>query len=331
MTNKTKKLLAGSGIAAAGLAAFGIASTAVTKKLVDTAMDRSAPIDLTRGRSHFTGSAVRASSQEEAAAAKENLERCAGKTVEITARDGTRLVGHWIGCENPQRTILAMHGWRSSWSADFGTVSRFWQEQNCCVLYAEQRGQGASGGDYMGFGLLERYDCLDWLEWIDLQTFDYLPVYLAGVSMGATTVLMASALDLPENVCGILADCGFTSVHAIWKHVMGDNLHLNYSVHGPIADRMCRKKIHSGTKEHSTTEALQSCQIPVLFVHGTEDRFVPVEMTYENYRACSAPKRLFIVPGAGHGMSYFVDRSGYEQETKEFWSDCENAFYSEFL
>ncbi len=324
MTNKSKTVLTG-GIAAAGLAACGVASAAVTKKLVRSAMDRETPPDLARDRSRFTGSGIRATALEDAAAAKAALEQQPLQTIQITARDGTPLAGHWFPCETPRRVILAMHGWRSSWSADFGIISDFWNQQNCSVLYAEQRGQGASGGDYIGFGLIERHDCLDWLNWINLQTGDSLPVYLAGVSMGASTVLMASALDLPENVCGILADCGYTSVHAIWKHVAQRNLHLFYGLHASYADRLCKKKIHTGTKDYSTTEALKLSHTPVLFVHGTEDRFVPVEMTFENYQACSAPKRLFVVPGAGHGMSYFVDRPGYEQETKQFWTDCEKA------
>ena len=326
LTNKAKTLLTGGSLAAAGLAACGAVSAAVTKKLVSTAMDRTSPLDLTRDRSRFSGSSVRATALEEAAAAKTALEQRNPQTIEITARDGTPLVGHWLACETPQRVILAMHGWRSSWSSDFGIISDFWYRQSCSVLYAEQRGQGASGGDYMGFGLIEHRDCPDWLDWINQQTGGSLPIYLAGVSMGASTVLMASALDLPENVCGILADCGYTSVHAIWKHVVEHNLHLSYGVHGPFADRLCRQKIRAGTKDYSTTEALQSNHTPVLFVHGTEDRFVPVEMTFENYQACSAPKRLFVVPGAGHGMSYFVDRPGYEAETKRFWASCEKNF-----
>ena len=324
LTNKAKTLLTGGGIAA-GLAAYGAVSAAVTKKLVSTAMDRNNPIDLNRKRSKFTGSHTRASTLEEAAAAKKVLETRSAQTISIIAHDGIRLVGHWLACENPKRIILAMHGWRSSWSSDFGIVSDFWHRQNCSVLYAEQRGQGASGGEHMGFGLIERYDCLDWLHWINQKISSSLPIYLAGVSMGASTVLMASSLDLPKNVRGILADCGYTSVHAIWKHVTEHNLHLSYSIHGPFADKLCKKKIQAGTKDYSTTEALKTNRTPVFFVHGTADQFVPVEMTYENYQACRAPKRLFIVPGAGHGMSYFTDRQGYEKETKCFWEHCEKS------
>lgn len=325
LTNRTKSLFIGTGIAAAALASCGAISAAITKKLVDTAVDRRAPSGLTHSRSKLTGSRTRTSALEETRAAKAVLEHCGAQTVTISARDGIRLSGHWRDCESPKRVILAMHGWRSSWSNDFGLISDFWHRQGCSVLYAEQRGQGASGGDYMSFGLVERYDCLDWVHWINRKTGGSLPVYLAGVSMGASTVLLASALDLPENVCGILADCGYTSIHAIWKHVIKNNLHLSYWLHGPLAEKLCEKKIQTGAADYSTTEALKSNRTPVLFIHGTDDRFVPVEMTYKNYQACIAPKRLFVVPGAGHGKSYLTDRAGYEREIKSFWKSCEKS------
>ena len=104
--------------------------------------------------------------------------------------------------------------------------------------------------------------------------------------MGATSVLMASELELPDNVFGIAADSAFTSLHAIWKHVSESNLHIPYALHKTGADRMCKKRIQMDADAASTTEALKHCQIPVLFVHGTDDHFVPVEMTYENYKAC---------------------------------------------
>lgn len=139
--------------------------------------------------------------------------------------------------------------------------------------------------------------------------------------MGATTVLMAAGLELPDNVCGILADCGFTSPHEIWKHVAENNLHVSYNLCGNIANMLCRQKLHVGAKDYSTIDAMKECKVPVLFIHGTEDSFVPVEMTYENFKACAAPKRLFVVPGAGHGMSFFLDQEGYEAAVVQFWND----------
>ena len=66
---------------------------------------------------------------------------------------------------------------------------------------------------------------------------------------------------------------------------------------------------------------MRECKVPVLFIHGTDDRFVPIEMTYENYKACVSPKRLLVVPGAEHAMSYLIDKESYEKTVKEFWND----------
>ena len=120
-----------------------------------------------------------------------------------------------------------------------------------------------------------------------------LPVYLCGVSMGATTVLMAAGLDLPENVHGIMADCGFTSPHAIWKHVANNNLHIPFRLRGILADTLYERKTQSDAAYESTVDALRHCRIPVMLVHGADDHFVPLEMTYENYAACASPN-LFI-------------------------------------
>jgi pimeloyl-ACP methyl ester carboxylesterase len=155
-----------------------------------------------------------------------------------------------------------MHGWRSNWSQDFGGISPFWQENDCAVLYPEQRGQGGSGGEYMGFGLLERYDCAKWADLITKKTGGKLPVYLCGISMGATTVLMASGCGLPSSVHGIIADCGFTSPKDIWKHVAEQNLHIPYLLYGGAANDLCRKKIQVAPNSYSTTEALKENNIP---------------------------------------------------------------------
>jgi len=212
-----------------------------------------------------------------------------------------------------------MHGWRSSWSRDFGVIAPFWHDHGCSVLYAEQRGQGESEGEYMGFGMLERYDCLKWAQWANENNPDNLPIYLVGLSMGATTVLMTGDLELPENVRGIMADCGFTSAHDIWKHVAEENLHLHYGLYATAANDLCKKRISIGSRECSTVDVLKQCKVPVLFIHGADDNFVPVRMTYENYAACSSEKHLLIVPGADHAMSYCVEQDRYEKAAKDFW------------
>lgn len=319
-----KPLLIGSGLAALGAAAAGAASMAATNQLVRIALDRELPARFRengRARERLTGSPADRAALYRLELAGKALRAKDVQTVRIYGRDGATLVGHWRPGKSPGRVILAMHGWRSSWHRDFGIVADFWYEHGCSVLFAEQRGQGSSGGEYMAFGMMERYDCLAWAQWLNRNVSATLPIYLAGVSMGATTVLMASALAMPPNVRGIVADCGFTSPRAIWQHVARNNLHLPYGPRAALVDALCKRKIHMASGDCSTVEALKKSRIPVLFVHGTDDRFVPVEMTYENYKACAAPKRLFVVPGADHGGSYLRDRKGYEQAILDFWRE----------
>lgn len=297
------------------------ASQLVTRYFMRVALDRKCPRGIDRAMANVSGIKVKSDVINIVEKATETLRNSETKKIEIISFDGERLVGYLKLSENPKRVIIAMHGWRSNWAKDFGLIAPFWEENNCTVLFAQQRGQGESGGNYIGFGLIERYDCIPWVKWVSENINQEIPVYLAGLSMGATTVLMAAGLDLPENVHGIMADCGFISPYEIFRHIAKKNLHLTYGIMGAIANDICKRKIQTGTKGYSTIEAMKRCKVPVLFAHGTDDSFVPVGMTYENYKACNGPKKLLIVPGAEHAMSYLVEREVYQKTIKEFWKE----------
>lgn len=317
MKKQVRNALIGAGF----VATAALSSYVSTRILVRVALDRKEPAIMKKAGNAIAGATVDREFLNEVESAAERLKEKPHETVEITAQDGVSLVGHLFTFPGAERLVIAMHGWRSAWYRDFGTVADFWFTHKCNVLFVEQRGQNNSGGEYMGFGLTERFDCRDWAEWAAGRFGTSMPIYLCGVSMGATSVLMASGLALPENVRGIIADCGFTSPRAIFKHVANKNLHLSFGLRGAVVDAICRQKIKMGTDEYSTVDALRVNTRPVLLVHGTEDHFVPVEMTYENYRACAGEKRLLIVPGADHGMSYFTDKERYEREVLSFFRD----------
>ncbi len=325
MKKRTERLIFGIGSVAAATTAAVLATSKITKTLVDTALAREQPQKTRRITGNqidkFIGQDVTNSISEYS----QKLEAIPMRDVEITADDGTRLVGHYYPCENPERIILAMHGWRSKWSKDFGTSADFMHNSNCDVLFIEQRGQGNSGGDYMGFGMTERFDCKNWVEWLAENT-ENLPIFLLGVSMGAATVMMASDLELDKRVKGIIADCGYTSANKIFRHVAKNTLHVPYSIKSGEIDSLCEERINYKTDDWSTTDSLKNTTIPVLFIHGTADTFVPVEMTYENYMACASPKKLLIVPGAAHGCSYAVEKDNYEKTVLEFFSTYGNWF-----
>ncbi len=245
--------------------------------------------------------------------------------VQIESSDGLKLSGHIYHCVNPKRIFLAMHGWRSDWYNDFGCSVDFLHSEGSTVVFPDQRGQNDSDGDYIGFGVLERYDCLDWVNFITDRFGTDLPIYLLGVSMGASTVLMASGLRLPDAVKGIIADCGFTSPHAIWTHILKNNLKIGDKLTYPVANAIIKKQANFDGDEYSTVDALKENTKPVLLIHGTDDRFVPVSMTFDNYLACAGEKQMLIVTGAGHGMSYLVDTEGYQRAVTEFLDKCENT------
>lgn len=302
-------------------AVVGVSAYMTTKLFLDAATDREEPRLI-----RFLNNKIRSSDSKSEASrirqeASERLAAQEGEEVTVTAFDGLRLVAHWIPQAEAKRIVVAVHGWRTSWHRDFGMVSDFLRESGCSVLYIEQRGQGSSDGEEMSFGGAERFDCLTWANWIHDHVSDILPIYLYGISMGASSVMMASSLALPGNVKGIIADCGFTSPDEIWEYVAKEKLHVLYRPRKVIARRMFESRDPANRYDASAEEALASSKVPVLFIHGTADRFVPVEMTYRNYLACTAPKRLLIVPGASHAKSYFTDPQSYEKAMVDFWNE----------
>lgn len=302
-------------------AVVGVSAYMTTKLFLDAATDREEP-KLIR----FLNNKIRSSDPKSEASrirqeASERLASQEGEEVTVTAFDGLRLIAHWIPQAEAKRIVVAVHGWRTSWHRDFGMVSDFLRESGSSVLYVEQRGQGSSDGEEMSFGGAERFDCLTWANWVHDHVSDTLPIYLYGISMGASSVMMASSLALPENVKGIIADCGFTSPDEIWEYVAKEKLHVLYRPRKVIARRMFERRNPANRYDASAEEALASSKVPVLFIHGTADRFVPVEMTYRNYLACTAPKRLLIVPGASHAKSYFTDPQSYEKAMVDFWNE----------
>lgn len=312
--------------ALAGISALTAAVSYLnTRFFIHAALDREMPKAMNRSHDLISGSKRSEAFKTFRSSAAQALLEADTQTVTITARDGISLVGHWYPCENPKRILIAAHGWRTTWNRDFGMVAPFLHQHNCSILFLEQRGQNSSGGDYMGFGVTEQFDCLDWVDYVLSEKSQTLPIYLFGISMGGATVLMASGLPLPEAVHGIIGDCGFTSPDAIWEHVVKDNLHVPYFPHRAAAGRLYRKRNHIDPFGYSALDALSRTQVPVLLIHGEADSFVPVEMAYENYNACASPKRLLTVPEAGHVMSYYVDPERYEAALLNFWQDFDGG------
>ena len=170
----------------------------------------------------------------------------------------------------------------------------------------------------------ERFDCQSWARYAARRWGDR-PLFLMGISMGAATVLMASGLELPPNTRGIVADCGFTTPWDIMAHVARRDYKLPRAllwVLLSLLDLLARVAAGFSLKGADTRQALAHTQLPVLFLHGEKDDFVPVSMTEENYYACASPKALRLVPGAEHAQSFGVDTPGCEEAIQRFLEGC---------
>ena len=237
--------------------------------------------------------------------------------VTITAHDGVTLVGRYYHMADGAPVSIVFHGYRGSIARDSTGGFGISRKNGYNVLVVYQRAHKASGGKTITFGVKERYDCLDWVYYICNRCGKETPILLMGLSMGAATVLMAGGLDLPSNVKGIFADCGFSSPKEILQTVMKQ---MNLPVK-PTYFFVRLSAILIGRfdpEEASAIEAMKKCKVPVLLIHGDDDRFVPCQMSYDNYEACVSTKELVIIKGAGHGLSYCVDAPAYEKAVQSF-------------
>lgn len=249
--------------------------------------------------------------------------------IEIKSFDGLRLCGKYFAAENARATLVLMHGYHSAAGIDFGCAVPFLlREMRFNLLFAEQRTHGESEGEYITFGVKERYDCRDWALYAAQKAQD-LPILLYGLSMGAATVLMASGLDLPRQVAGIIADCGFTTPRAIFRHVLVHGLHLPVFPLLPLVAWFCRRFADFSVDGASTLEALAKNTRPVLLIHGEEDTFVPTYMSLQNYEACQSEKMLLTVKGAAHGLSYLVAEEACRAKITAFFELCLREYHAQ--
>ena len=239
--------------------------------------------------------------------------------VEIRSFDGLWLRGHAICTGESKKTVILVHGYRSSGIRDFSGIIPFYWDAGFNILLIDQRAHGESEGDYITFGVRERRDVLSWARFaVEFFGADH-SLILDGISMGATSVLMACALELPAQVRGIVADSGFVSPHDIFSSVLKNQFHLGTFPLLNMTERLAARRAGFRFGEASTLTAMASNAIPVLFVHGGADDFVPVEMTLASYEACSATKALVIVPGAAHACGYLIDPVRCETALREFF------------
>lgn len=229
----------------------------------------------------------------------------------ITSHDGLQLHALWVTADNSVGTILFAHGYRSSPLLDFGPAFSYYHKMGFNLLIPDQRSHGKSQGRYITFGVLESKDMQRWIAYHN-HRFSNGPVILSGLSMGASTMLYLANKNLPKNVRGIIADCGFTSPKAILSSVFKRVTHLPAAPSVFTAEFFSRCLARFSLWECDTRNILAASRLPVFMIHGKQDDFVPYEMTVEGYDACISEKHLLLVENADHGVSFLVEPVKYK-------------------
>ena len=309
-------LAAGGTMAAAGLTT-GVASAILFSKTLPRPKGTSQDII-----DEFADAEKMAEYTQKMAPVGEWMEKQSFEDVFIRSGDGLQLHALYLPAEVPSGKLVILHHGFTSHAVDNATHAKFFHEQGYEVLLLDLRAHGESEGKYVGFGILDRFDTFEWVCWARERFGKDVRIVLHGTSMGGTTVLMALGLpEIQEAVSAVIADCAFTSPGEIFAHVIQKDYHLPPAPIIKLNGLYSRALAGYRFDEYSTLDALKDNRVPVLFIHGKEDKFVPTWMSQKNYDACPSKKRLLMVENAGHGSSVFENPALYEQTEKEFLDD----------
>ena len=227
--------------------------------------------------------------------------------LEIQARDRVKLYGEFFPNRSGKLVIL-IHGYTGS-PEEMKDIGAKYYEKGYSLFFPYLRGHGKSGGRFIGMGVLDALDILEWIKWIK-ENKRVTDVVLHGESMGAATAMMAACKN-PDCVRAIVEDSGYTSVYDIFALQMKELFHLPPFPILDIVNLYSKLFAHYSFKRKSPRDAMSKTTIPVLFIHGSADTFVPTTMAYELYENKSGEKELLIVKGARHVYSVQVDPEGY--------------------
>jgi len=238
------------------------------------------------------------------------------EAVEIKSFDGLKLCGKYYHTSDDAPLQILCHGYKGSPERDFCGGSKLAFQAGHNVLAIVQRAHGESDGRTISFGINERKDLLAWINYANKRFGTDTDIILSGVSMGAATVLMASGVELPENVRCIMADCPYSSPYAIIRKVCAD-MKLPPAPLMPFIKLAAKLIGHFDLCECSAEEAVRLAKIPILLIHGEDDRFVPCDMS----RAIAENSSLIqfeTFPNAGHGLSFIEDEERYTKLVSDF-------------
>ncbi|MGF7048877.1 fermentation-respiration switch protein FrsA (DUF1100 family) [Paenibacillus sp. DS2015] len=242
------------------------------------------------------------------------------ETLHMISDDGLKLVGYFIPSPQPSNKIAILaHGY-SSQGREMGEFAKLYQGMGYHVLMPDDRGHGQSEGKYIGFGWPDRKDYIQWIHEMIHRVGKDAEVILHGVSMGGATVLMVSGEPLPTQVKAIVSDCAYTSAKDILSYQLKSMYKLPAFPLIYMTSLVAKLRAGYWFGEASAIKQVSQTTLPILFVHGDEDKFVPFEMVHQLYEVAGGEKDLLIVEHAQHGNAYYVNKEVYGGKLVEFFN-----------
>lgn len=228
----------------------------------------------------------------------------------ITSNDGLSLWAEFYPSQTDSHIyVLGVHGYTVD-HRDIAPAIKPFADKGYHVLTPDQRGRGNSEGDYLSMGWLEKDDALLWIN----KIIDYdkqAQIILYGESMGAATLMMASGEVLPKQVVALVEDCGYTSAYEMFANQLDERFGLPEIPFLPVAALIGQMRAGFDFNDASAIKQLEKATLPILFIHGGADDYVPTRMGNELYEAYQGEKELLIIDGAGHGSSADIDPEQY--------------------
>lgn len=237
--------------------------------------------------------------------------------VSIRSHDGLKLTGKYYHVSDGAPLEIHCHGYKGNAIRDFCGAWKIAKDSGHNVLLINQRVHGGSEGHTITFGILERRDVLGWIQYAN-ERFGQVPIMLCGVSMGAATVLMVSGMELPANVKAVVADCPYDAPSNIIKKVLGQDMGMPVGIVYPLIrfGGMLYGKFNLNAD--SPLEAVKRAKLPILLIHGDDDRFVPYEMSCHIHAAAPEKIHFHTIHGAGHALNYVTAPEEYTAVVREF-------------
>lgn len=240
------------------------------------------------------------------------------ETLELKCKDGFIRRALFYKNELSDTLIVFSHGWQTPGFRNFGFVGNFALNNNFSILIVDHMGHDLSEGKYLGFGAKDYEPLIEWCEYVNTLFKDKKNIYLHGVSMGGNAVLLTADKELPSNVKGIIDDCGFTSAWEEFCFLMKENYHLPPR---PIIDFVyiiCKLFLKMDIKKNNSKNCVKNSKVPIFYIHGDIDRFVPTFMTFENEKLTNIKHEMWISENTLHAATSHNYPEEYERRIVNF-------------